>query len=300
MRKPRAAKFWDRHHWRTVPLEYWASNPLVAAYINRRITGDPATLWLDWLAREFIPQTYPHGLCLACGAGTAEVHATGIDMCQHVDAYDISKTSLTAAAKKAESFGLSSRILYHCSDLNVETFAAGKYDIALSSGGLHHIENLEHLLDQVSTALKEGGLLAFDEYIGPPRLQYTDLQLEIVNRIVEALPDELRTGKLASRPSLERMIASDPSESVRSSDILPLVEERFEVLAKRFYGGTLLAPLFASGVIRPELLMPPADETARVGPQYTDLLKLILAMEESLTPTQELPSDYVVLVARKR
>jgi hypothetical protein len=45
----RAAYFWGRQHWREVPTDYWASNPVVQAYINRRTTGDPGLRWIDWL-----------------------------------------------------------------------------------------------------------------------------------------------------------------------------------------------------------------------------------------------------------
>ncbi len=299
MTDSKAADFWDKHYWEKPPLNYWGANPQVKSYINRRITGDPQTAWMDWFAREYVPDAVDRGLCLACGAGTAEIHAMSLGLCRSMDACDISKVSLDVAKKRAGDLGLSSKITYWRCDLNEATFDVDSYNLVLSSGGLHHIEEIEHLVDQIKRSLRPGGLLAVDEYIGAPRLQFTDEQLGMVIRVVESLPKKLRTGKPVLSPSLDFMLANDPSEAVRSSEILPLLEGEFEILEKRLYGGGLLHPLFACGAIRPELLLPEVAEKLGGDVNYADLLELILVLEETLTDSGALASDYVLVVARK-
>lgn len=295
----KAEKYWDEHRWQTVPIDYWASNPQVQAYINRRTTGNPNTRWLEWVAEHFKAAPLEQGLCLACGAGTAEIHAVSINLCRQMDACDISRSSLEIAREKAESCGVSSRIRYFKCDLNREVLTPDYYDIVLSSGGLHHVENLEHLLGQVEKALKPGGILAVDEYIGPDRLQYSDHQLEIVNRVVESLPEALRTGKKAMRPSLEELVDCDPSEAVRSSEIVELLERKFEILAKRFYGGTIMHVLYASGAIDQRFLIAQPEAKQPDVPSHANLLPPILLLEEMLTELGAIPSDYAVFIARK-
>lgn len=39
------------------------------------------------------------------------------------------------------------------------------------------------------------------------------------------------------------MIANDPSEAVRSADLLPMMEGRFEILERKNLGGTILMHL---------------------------------------------------------
>jgi SAM-dependent methyltransferase len=294
----RTAKFWDRQHWREVPLDYWASNPLVQSYINRRTTGDPDLRWLDWFRQRHASAVFDRGLCLACGAGTAELHAVGIGLCREMDACDISEGSLESARARAASLKLETRINYFRCDLNRASLAPGQYDLVLSSGGLHHIEQLEHLLDQVHACLKDGGLLAIDEYVGPARLQYTDLQLDVVQRIVDSLPAGLRTGKPVERPDLAYMLRNDPSEAVRAPELVSLLQKHFEVIELRPYGGTLLNVLFGCGAVDTRLLLP-GEGAAAASPSHADVLPMILLLEEMLTENEVLPSDYAVIVARR-
>lgn len=53
---------------------------------------------------------------------------------------------------------------------------------------LHHITNLEHLLEQVRIALCPGGLFVVLEYVGPSRFQWSDKVDYLMNRMLAALP----------------------------------------------------------------------------------------------------------------
>ena len=92
------------------------------------------------------------------------------------------------------------------------------------------------------------------------------------------------------RPSVARMILSDPSEAVESSRILPLLRESFDVLDVRGYGGTLLEPVL-SGIAH-NFVGNDAD-TQR-------LLGTCFAAEDALLTTGELDHDFVLVVAGPR
>jgi len=95
---------------------------------------------------------------------------------------------------------------------------------------------LEHPLVQERINLKVSGtarLNRLDEFIGPSRFQWTDAQIQIMNEQLQQLPKHLR--RLISdqskfkerivRKTVAYMAAADPSEAVRSSEIVPLLAQ---------------------------------------------------------------------------
>ena len=131
------------------------------------------------------------------------------------------------------------------------------------------------------------------EYIGPSYLQYADKQIQIVNRIREALPDYLKRDRFGNvknkawRPSIEEVKAGDPSEAVRSQDIMGVVHEHLEVLACNMTGGTILAPLL-HGI---------AGNFER-GDAERAVLKSLIILEQELIEAVVIPSDYVFFVGK--
>ena len=105
---------------------------------------------------------------------------------------------------------------------------------------MHHVSNLEHCIEQVRRTLKPSGFLFLDEYVGPSRDEWTVEHLEAANAVYRQVPAELRTAEEVLLP----IEMDDPSEAVRSSEIVPLVRESFDVLHQRDYGGNILALLY--------------------------------------------------------
>ena len=103
---------------------------------------------------------------------------------------------------------------------------------------MHHMSDPAALLDRIVPALRDGGLLFLDDYVGPSRDEWTTEHLLHANRAYAALPEGWRTVESLPAP----YDASDPSEMIRSSAILPAVRERFEILWHRPYWGNLLSP----------------------------------------------------------
>jgi len=118
-----------------------------------------------------------------------------------------------------------------------------------------------------------------------------------MNALLGVLPERLRwvAGAGAARarverPSIAHMSATDPSEAVRSAEILLAMEARFQVQARREFGGTLLNPML-EGIVG-NFRVESEEDTA--------LLRLLIAVEEMLLQHGVLPSDFVVLVAHPR
>jgi SAM-dependent methyltransferase len=98
-------------------------------------------------------------------------------------------------------------------DLNFVQLERESYDFILCHGVLHHLINLEHVFGQLNRALKPNGLLLVYEYVGPNRWQFPDATLA-------ALRDLFPTVAF-KRPLLWDVPGF---ESVRSADLLPLIE----------------------------------------------------------------------------
>ena len=84
------------------------------------------------------------------------------------------------------------------------------------------------------------------------------------------------------------MIAVDPSEAVRSAEIMPVLQTLFDVIEFRPLGGAILQFLLAdiAGNFQDE-----------VGEQ---LLENFFRLEDTLMACGDLPSDFAYIVARPR
>jgi SAM-dependent methyltransferase len=278
-------------------LRYWQSHPVTARHINRLITGDEAEDWLAFTKRRFVPETLNHGLSLGCGHGWTERAAIRLGLCRTFDAVDISEEALAVARRQAEDEGMRGLVLYEQADLNSVALDPGVYDVIIAAQVLHHVNELEHLLGQVASSLRPGGLFVVNEYVGPARFQLLDKTLELMNRMLDLLPRELKVNPAddAVRPPIERAAPEeiarfDPSESIRSDEIVELLESRFDVVYRADFGGTLLQFLLAD--IAANFRVDDAKDVA--------LLDLMSLFEEVLIAERVLPSDFAFFVLRAR
>jgi SAM-dependent methyltransferase len=290
----RVAKRWDESEWaHGVPTGYWAHHPLIDRYINASIMPDAESM-LHWFAHTFLPNgPVERAISLGCGLGAGDRQAVLAGVCQTLDGFDISPASLQAAQAEAEKIGLGARMHYQVADANRCVFEAQQYDVALCFGSLHHIENLEHLCQQLRRTLKPDGYLFVNEYIGPARFQWTDEQLTLVNRVLSVLPPNWRTAQRVTRVPIEEMIASDPSEAVRSDEITTLLGANFEIMDYCDYGGGILSTLWTWG-LAPHIFLNDASIDKQV------IIKLLILIDELAAEHQLVPSNYAQVVLRNR
>ena len=103
----------------------------------------------------------------------------------------------------------------------------------------------------------------------------------------------LRWGAVKShegRPTPEEVVAVSPFESIRSADIVPLFEQRFEVVGARNLGGTVQHLLY-NGIVHNFAL---EDEEA------CRYLQAIVRVEDALVDARLLPSDFMLLIGRRK
>jgi SAM-dependent methyltransferase len=117
-----------------------------------------------------------------------------------------------------------------------------RYDLVYWNSSLHHMSDVRAALAWSKRALKPGGMLAMFEFVGPTRFQWSDRNLDYVRRFRQNLPASLRpTGndRWTARPTIEAMIARDPSEATDSSNILPALRDLFPSAEIAMLGGAL-------------------------------------------------------------
>ncbi len=272
---------------------HWMASEVVRHYLNRMATGSVDGTWLMYLIERYARQRMHRILVLGCGDGWLERSIAAHPLVERIDAFDVAEGAVERARAEAKHQGLD-RIHYGVMDLNRTRIPTGPYEIIIAHSVIHHVENLDLLYDGLHAALVPDGLLLINEYVGPKRFQFSDRQISIINRLLLALPEPYRQGLVQEgiypekpRPTEELMIAIDPSEAVRSDEIVSYTERHFTILETLPGGGTILM----------QLLYDVVQNFDHASPEDRAMLELLCRTEELMLRDSGLPSDYLILAA---
>jgi 2-polyprenyl-3-methyl-5-hydroxy-6-metoxy-1,4-benzoquinol methylase len=278
----------DAHYSARLAHANWMANTAVLMHLNERATGDPARDWLSSWAHRWFVGTELRVLVLGCGEGWLERAVAQWPFVAHIDAVDFAEEAVARAREAAKHIP---KIQYGVVDLNRDTLPCAAYDVVVAHSVLHHVENLEHAYRQLERCMKPDATLIVNEYVGPNRFQYSDHVLSIINALLRALPEELRRPyEWRTRPTVEEMIANDPTEAVRAEELLALTGKAFEVLEQKNLGGTILQHLLYEIV-----------ENFRFDvPRERSLLQMLCTIEAMLVDRGVISSDFVLMAARRK
>ncbi len=278
---------------------YWMAHPMVVARVNTLISGDPACDAYGRLERLYLERGWRlpirQAVSLGCGFGNLERDLRRRGWVKEIAAYDLADGAIAQARRLADEAGLSG-ITYAVADLNTLRLEPGSADAVFAHSAIHHVQNLEHLYDTVHAALRPGGVFHLHEFVGPTRFQWTDAQIRLVNEFLDALPPRLRRlpsgqAKPAMRkPTVAEMIAADPTEAVRSAELVDALDPWFEFAEQRRTGGTLLH--LALGDIAQNFDAANAEDCAT--------LRKLFALEDRAMSEGVIGSDFAVLTALPR
>ncbi|MEA2604986.1 MAG: hypothetical protein QOF89_5978 [Acidobacteriota bacterium] len=262
-------------------IRTWMHEAVVRRYINASVTGSPDCWPVDWLRSRLQSRHFSTAVSLGCGDGPLERDLLAKGICSSILGIDISSDALALARSKAAALGLAGVVEYRQGDLNSLDLPSRAYAAAFIHQALHHVEDLDGCLSATAAALKTGGLLYLDEYVGPSRGEWRRAMLAAADRLFVSLPASIRGRRHIGAPIDRR----DPTEAVRSSEILAAVSRHFQIEERRDYGGNFLA------VIHPHLRLD------RLAPgERDDVLQSIIQAE-----TEHLRSGaasyYTVLLA---
>lgn len=279
------------------PPRHWWNIPAVRRRWHTKVTGSAdRTFSQHFLASYPAPSGGWTALSLGCGLGDKEREWASSGAFLRLEAWDRSRPRIAAARAMARSEHVDAILEFKVADAFRDPMSRNAYDLVLFEQSLHHFAPVRTILDRVYQALRPGGLLFVNEFVGPPRFQWTKNQRRATDLLLRELPERYRklwgvrgTKNRACRPSKLLMLINDPSEAVDSASILPAIRERFDVLEEHPYGGAVLQLLFES--IAHNFLEDDAETR--------DWLERCFAAEDDLMRRGEIGSDFSVVVARK-
>lgn len=289
--------FWDNYQTGGEGSEggSWWDSPVIVAECQKMISGNANMNMQQFFKKCLQGHSLEKGLSICSGSGEFERSVIDNGLCRQIDAYELSEERVEEGRTMAKKGGYAIR--YYQEDVNQAVFKNDHYDIFFSWSALHHIENLEGVIYNARRCLKKKGVLAAQEYIGPNRFQWTDKQLEILNRILKRLPERLRTDpktgnvkERVKRPTINHMMNTDPSEAVRSSEIIPVLQKHFNIRILRYFGGAVFHPLFDD-------IMSNFDPENEI---EAALIEMILLLERVMTEEKALENDYVIILAERK
>lgn len=276
-----------------LPRFSWTSSTVQKFMYDKYLKGHTVSHYLqDFLQGRHLKR----GLELGGGQGRQAQSFCNMLNIDKFDVMDISDFAVDAGNKKSKEENLNLEYIY--ADLNHDDLPENTYDLIIASGSLHHIENLEHLFSQVNQSLTCDGIFFANDYMGPSHMQWTDLQLGLMDAILEMLPDRYRRclhrdnepTKNISRVPLAAFQRSDPSEGVRSADIFNVIEDHLELIEVVPFGQTILYELLRGRIHN----FDDSDEKDKA------ILGLLCLFEKTLIDHKIIPSDFNLIIAKPK
>ena len=270
----------------------WLDHPLVLENYRRRGLID-GLRWEEWVAK-FLGGPARRSLDIGCGAGMKSVAVFQAGSTREADGIDVSEDRIAEGEKTRASIGMPGS--FRVDDVNACRLEPESYDLIFSSHSFHHFLELEHIMGEVRRALTPGGLFVLEEFVGPTQFQWTDQQIDVVRSLMTLLPEEYRMLRwnavkpYEGRPTVADVVAVSPFESIRSAEIVPLFRRYFEIVELRLLGGTLQHLLY-NGIVH------------NFGPERAaaaDYVRAIYETEDALIDRGLLPSDFMLLVGKRR
>lgn len=277
------SEHWDAKYRQNV-VSAWTANAVVFKETCRRMTGGDS-FWLNWLFESYLTEQPKRLLSIGCGNGAHELIIARNRWVDYIEAFDASPEGIATASAVASREGLNAKFTVSTFEEFASSTSRESFDMVMFCGSLHHVYDLEAMLRRVRDILTPSGVLVFNEYVGACYNIYGAKQVAIINSFLRAIPPEMKVRPDAQwiNPTLEASLAADPSESVRSALILPLLDVFFRPAMRRFFGGALLHPIF--DLLDGERIND--GSTASVG-----IVSMLIEAENHLTEAGVLPHDF--------
>lgn len=227
--------------------------PRLKERTNYLISGQSDINYEHYITEKYIKNKPGEVLVsFGCGVGNHEILIAELNPELQVRGYDISKDLIINARLKADKKRLKN-IEFFDSDIYKLEIKPESIDYFLFNASLHHFDKIESFTSKILyPALKKGGLVIINEYVGPDRLNFAKEQIDYCNQSLKRhISKENRKilglnmyKNRCYRLGKWRMKISDPSECVDSSSIIPSLKKHFVEVELKNLGGNIVVPLF--------------------------------------------------------
>jgi ubiquinone/menaquinone biosynthesis C-methylase UbiE len=232
--------------------------------------------WCEyWTVETYFKNRIPFekALSICCGFGHVERSLSKLNVANKIIGTDIAPGAIEEAIRMAKENHINN-IEYYVSDLNKNAMGNNEYDLIWANGALHHIKDLKFVISNIYNALKPGGYLVSNEYVGPNYQQIGKRQEEIIRAVISLLPNNMKRNckyhidysdksltnliksfakailnkietckgnkTVWSKPTIEYFLKTDPSECINSSRIIPILKNTFDDVNVRYFNGSIL------------------------------------------------------------
>ncbi len=206
------------------PIDYTQHKFLYERAVAIPMTGAPDGYNLERVGQKFL--TPPPARMLALGVGMAftEEYIIRNNFAGHITAYEMSAQAVERARTRFAEAGLADRIELRAADVLDDDLPDASFDVVFVQAAIHHFDRIEEMFRLMHRVLRPGGLLVYDEYVGPDHHMYHERVMGIIDEVDACLAPCYRHDHLAGRlreglppPSLPWMLQHDPSEGVHAS-----------------------------------------------------------------------------------
>lgn len=236
--------FWSKNN--ATPRTRWWHSPMIIRYVNTLVNGEPVdgiSTGLMHSAKKLLGNNAPlkKGISVGCGNGYKEIQLITNGLVDSFDFFELSDERISQGLNLAKNYGVSEKIQFFEGDAFLRVKNDEIYDLVHWNNSLHHMLDVHQAIAWSHRILKSGGLFYMDEFVGASHFQWPDKQLEMASNIRRSLKgtkyllnpsnNSFFTRKYLpwriSRPDLNTMIQSDPSEAADSENIIPAVTKWF-------------------------------------------------------------------------
>jgi SAM-dependent methyltransferase len=244
----KAAEYWN--HYTEDPNTWWWQIPTIIKHINRVISGvefEQENQGLIYKIKKQIDKPFAKGISIGCGDGRKEIKLIVEGVVESMDAFDIASDLLKKGTDLAIKNNIANKIKFRNEDPLTE-ICYEEYDLVYWDNSLHHMLDTPKAIDWSYRALKKGGYLIMNDYVGASRFQFTDLELEINTRVRSLLPERLLIAPNQPGFSLPRVMERvssdfiknyDPTEAADSHNIIPSLRAIFNSIEIIYTGGCI-------------------------------------------------------------
>jgi SAM-dependent methyltransferase len=252
--------------WVSRRTRFWESDHILR-HINKTICGAPVNGFSNGLivkARQLPGTTWPlrRGIAVACGSAHKEIALLERGLIERFDVFEISDACIRMGKDLARKAGVVDRIDFVRCDAFSAVNAVETYDFVHWNNSLHHMTDTEAAVRWSAEVCKTGGVFFMDEFVGPTRFQWSPMMLAVAEQIRQALPKKYlynpnNAGRLSldqalasndpaaffgtafTKPIIEDMMKTDPSEAADSANIIPSVKKYFPTAQITITGGVV-------------------------------------------------------------
>lgn len=275
----------------------WGDHPTVFQAVMRHTFGRGDVDFFSFLKEQYPNYSQGHALSLCCGDGAFEEQLLEQGVFGQITGLELSAGRIAHGENRLSQRKTDEvkRLHFLQQDVNLGNYGDHCFDVVFAKAALHHIEQLELALQGIQRCLRPGGLLVTIDFFGPTRFQWTEEQLEACNWFwCNRVPPNLQRGRdgqpvpAITRPTLENMIATDPSEAVRSGELHAMLRHQFTIMEDFALGGTVVHLLLSENRV---------NHFDASDPLHNAVLEEAVAFEQQLISSGTLQSDFRFMVA---